>query len=96
MAAAFSVTRGQAPNETGAELVDNRVAISSRRYHVDDLEADAVSLRAPHVSAATYSLPKSVSAAATRVGTHADVFLYRWTGTALASATRVMDGCERD
>ena len=90
VAAAFSVTRGQAPNETGAELVDNRVAISARRYHVDDLEADAVSLRAPHVSAATYSLPKSVAVAATRVGTHADVFLYRWTGTALPSATRVM------
>ena len=90
VAAAFSVTRGQAPNETGAELADVHVAISSRRYHVDDLEADAASLRAPHVSAATYSLPKSVAVAATRVGTHADVFLYRWTGTALPSATRVM------
>ena len=90
VAAAFSVTRGQAPNETGAELADVHVAISSRRYHVDDLEADAASLRAPHVSAATYSLPKSVATAATRVGTHADVFLYRWTGTALPSATRIM------
>ena len=90
VAAAFSVTRGQAPNETGAELADVHVAMSARRYHADDLEADAASLRAPHVSAATYSLPKSVAAGATRVGTHADVFLYRWTGTALPSATRVM------
>jgi hypothetical protein len=89
VAVAFSVTRGQAPNETGAELLERHVTISAKRYHVDDLAAEYRSLRAPHVSAARYSLPKSVADGS--VGQiHADVFLYRWSGAALPSATRIM------
>ena len=89
VAVAFSVTRGQAPNETGAELLERHVTISAKRYHVDDLAVEYRSLRAPHVSAARYSLPKSVADGS--VGQiHADVFLYRWSGAALPSATRIM------
>ena len=89
VAVAFSVTRGQAPNETGAELLERHVTISAKRYHVDDLAAEYRSLRAPNVSAARYSLPKSVADGS--VGQiHADVFLYRWSGAALPSATRIM------
>ena len=89
VAVAFSVTRGQAPNETGAELLERHVTISAKRYHVDDLAAEYRSLRAPHVSAARYSLPKSVAdGSAGQI--HADVFLYRWSGAALPSATRIM------
>ena len=89
VAVAFSVTRGQAPNETGAELLERHVTISAKRYHVDDLAVEYRSLRAPHVSAARYSLPKSVAdGSAGQI--HADVFLYRWSGAALPSATRIM------
>ena len=89
VAVAFSVTRGQAPNETGAELLERHVTISAKRYHVDDLAVEYRSLRAPHVSAARYSLPKSV-AEGSAGQIHADVFLYRWSGAALPSATRIM------
>ena len=79
----FGDTRPGAERD-GRRLADVHVAISPRRYHVDDLEADAASLGA-RTSPRRRPLPKPAVAAA-RVGTHADVFLYRWTGTALPSA----------
>ena len=95
VAVAFSVTRGQAPNETGAELLERHVTISAKRYHVDDLAAEYRSLRAPHVSAARYSLPKSVADGSVGSDSRGCIFIsVVRRGAAVGDADH--DGCERD